>query len=182
MKQRQKIFTIPNFLSLVRLLMIPLFVWRYRILGDCYGALAVLVLSGLTDLADGYIARRWNQITDLGKILDPIADKLTQIATMWCLLGRFSHLWLPLALLMVKEIFTGVMSLYAVRKSGRVKGADWHGKICTALLYAIMGLHILWGTIPEALSKLMMVLCMVMMCLSGILYWYRNYKLIKGYE
>lgn len=182
MNQKQAVFTVPNLLSLFRILLIPVIVWLYcgR---QAYGLTAlVLVLSGVTDIADGIIARRWNLISDLGKALDPVADKLTQIATMWCLLSRFSHLWLPLAMLMVKEVFTGTMSLYAVKKSGVVKGADWHGKLCTALLYAVMGLHILWVNIPVGLSKLLMLLCMVVMCFSGILYWYRNFKQIKGYE
>ena len=180
MPKKQNVFTVPNLLSVVRILLIPVIVWLYCV-RKAYGLTAlVLVLSALTDIADGIIARRWNLISDLGKALDPIADKLTQIATMWCLLSRFSYLWLPLALLMFKEIFTGAMSLYAVKKSGVVQGADWHGKLCTVLLYGTMGVHILWGSIPVFLSKLMMLVCMLVMCFSGLLYWYRNFKQIKG--
>ena len=140
MKQN-KVFTIPNLLSLFRLLLIPVIVWLYRREQNHFLALLVLMLSGATDLADGYIARKWDLVSDLGKALDPIADKLTQIATLWCLLERFPHMCLPLAVLTVKEVFTGTMSLYAVKKSGQVIGADWHGKVCTAFLYGAMGLH-----------------------------------------
>lgn len=181
MVKNQKIYTIPNLLSLFRILLIPLIVWLY---GTCqaYGwALLVLILSGLTDIVDGLIARKWNMVSNLGKILDPIADKLTQIATMWCLVVRFPHMWLPLVILLVKEIVTGTMSLYAVKRTGQVKSADWHGKLCTVMLYSTIGLHILWSQIPMFLSKLLMVLCVAVMCLSGMLYWYRNYKQIKGY-
>ena len=125
MKQN-KVFTIPNLLSFFRLLLIPVIVWLYRREQNHLLALLVLMLSGATDLADGYIARRWDLVSDLGKALDPIADKLTQIATLWCLLERFPHMCLPLAVLTVKEVFTGTMSLYAVKKSGQVIGADWH--------------------------------------------------------
>ena len=130
-------------------------------------------------MADGYIARRWDLTSDLGKALDPIADKLTLIATLGCLVSRFSHLWLALGLLVIKELICGGMSLYAVGKTGIVKGADWHGKLCTALLYITIGLHLLWSAIPLALSRILMVLCMLVMCLSGILYAYRNIKQIK---
>ena len=180
-KYKHKIITIPNVLSFLRLLLIPVIVWLYC--GkEAYGmALAVLILSGLTDVADGIIARKYNLVSDFGKALDPIADKLTQIATMGCLLSRFPYMWLPLGILVVKEIFTGAMSLYAVKKSGEVKGADWHGKLCTVLLYAAMGLHMLWSGIPVLFSKVLMLLCVAVMLLSGVLYWYRNFKQIKGY-
>lgn len=182
MKNKHQIFTIPNLLSFFRLLLIPVIVWLYCE-KQAYGlTLAVLILSGVTDIADGFIARRWNLISDFGKALDPVADKLTQIATLWCLLSRFPYMWLPLIVLMVKEVFTGIMGLVAIKKSGQVKGADWHGKVCTALLYATMGLHILWSNIPAGLSMFLMLLCMAVMLLSGILYWYRNLKQIKGYE
>lgn len=181
MVKKQQIFTIPNLLSLFRLLLIPLIVWLYGTKQAYTQALLVLILSAATDIADGIIARKFNLVSDLGKALDPVADKLTQIATLWCLVTRFPHMWLPLAVLMVKELFTGIMSLYAVKKSGEVKGADWHGKLCTVLLYGTMGLHMLWSSIPMLLSKILMLLCLAVMCLSGILYWYRNVKQIKGY-
>ena len=145
-----------------------------------YGkTLLVLILSGITDVADGIIARKFNMISDLGKILDPIADKLTQMATLLCLLTRFPHMWMPLALLTVKELLTGIMSILAVRKTGRVDGADWHGKVCTVLLYGVMGLHMLWANIPMALSHGLMWLCMGVMILSGALYGYRHVKQIS---
>lgn len=179
--KKSQVFTVPNALSVFRLLLIPQIVRLYCV-ERAYGwALGILVLSAVTDIADGYIARRWNLVSDLGKALDPIADKLTQIATLWCLASRFRHMWLPLGLLLVKETVTGIMSLYAVKKSGQVKGADWHGKICTAFLYAAMGLHMLWIWIPLWLSKLLMLVSMLLMCLSGLLYCYRNYKQIKGW-
>lgn len=181
MFKKEEIFTIPNLLSCFRLLLIPVILWLYCE-KEAYGwALAVLILSGLTDIADGKIARKWNLVSDFGKVLDPIADKLTQAVTLWCLLHRFPHLWLMLATLVIKETVTGIMSLLAVRKSGRVDGADWHGKVCTAMLYTVMGLHMLWHEIPTWLSVLLMILCVVVMLFSGLLYWYRNLKQIKGY-
>lgn len=181
MVKKQEILTVPNLLSFFRLLLIPVIVWLYCVRKDYSLALGVLVLSGLTDIADGIIARKFDLVSDFGKALDPVADKLTQIATMGCLLSRFVHMWLPLGILVVKEVFTGAMSLCAVKRSGQVKGADWHGKLCTVVLYGTMGLHILYSDIPVVLSKCLIALCILVMCLSGILYWCRNYKQIKGY-
>ena len=75
---RKQLFTIPNLLSLLRLCMIPLIIWLYCTQKNYALTAVVLVLSGLTDMVDGYIARRFNMVTDLGKALDPVADKLTQ--------------------------------------------------------------------------------------------------------
>lgn len=180
MKLKGKILTVPNLLSLFRIALIPVIVKLYRVDGAYLAALLVLILSGLTDVADGIIARKWNLVSDLGKILDPIADKLTQMAMLACLLNRFPHMWLPLGLLIVKEFLTGIMGLRAIRKSGEVKGADWHGKVCTVLLYTVMGLHLLWSGIPMLLSKVLMSLCVAVMLFSGLMYWYRNFKQIKG--
>lgn len=180
MKHKSQIFTIPNLLSLVRLLLIPLVVWLYIGRKDYLGALGILILSGLTDVADGYIARRFHMVSDLGKALDPIADKLTQAATLACLSTRFSYVWLVLAVLMVKELFAGIVGLYTIKKSGQVEGADWHGKVNTALLYGVMGLHMLVPNLSPVLSSCLLFSCLCMMCLSGVLYWLRSWRWIKG--
>ena len=75
---------VPNLLTLLRMAMLPAVVWRYR-LGDAAGALALYLFAMLTDALDGFVARRFNQITALGKLLDPIADKLSLLT----LLGLF---------------------------------------------------------------------------------------------
>ena len=181
MNIKKEVFTIPNLLSLFRILLIPVIVWLYCCRQQYTLALLVLILSGVTDIADGIIARKFNMISDFGKILDPIADKLTQMATLICLLTRFGYMWLPLCVMIVKEVLTGIMGLRAIRKSGVVKGADWHGKVTTVLLYTTMALHMLWARIPRGLSLVLALCCVAMMCLSGLLYWYRNLKQIKGY-
>ena len=147
-KKKSQIFTIPNLLSLFRLCLIPLFVWLYCWRQSYMLTACVLILSGLTDLADGYIARRFNMTSDLGKALDPVADKLTQAAMMLCLLTRFRLMLIPLSIIVIKELVTGVFSLVVIKKTGRVMSADWHGKLTTLLLYAMMIIHVLWYDIP----------------------------------
>lgn len=180
MKQsiRKQILTIPNLLSFLRLCMIPLIIWLYCAKKNYALTAAVLVLSGITDTVDGFIARRFNMVTDLGKALDPVADKLTQAAMMFCLLTRFQMMLVPLLLLIFKELCSGIMSLVVIKKTGKVCGAEWHGKLCTWLLYAMMFLHIVWFAIPREWSTVLISICVIMMTVSFGLYMIRNYKML----
>ena len=175
---RKQLFTIPNLLSFLRLCMIPLIIWLYCAQKNYVLTAVVLVLSGLTDTVDGFIARRFNMVTDLGKALDPIADKLTQASVMFCLLTRFQMMLVPLLLLIFKEVCNGIMSLFVIKKTGKVCGADWHGKVCTWLLYAMMFLHIVWFDIPREWSTVLISICVIMMTVSFGLYMIRNYKML----
>ena len=175
---RKQLFTIPNLLSLLRLCMIPLIIWLYCIQKNYALTAVVLVLSGLTDMVDGYIARRFNMVTDLGKALDPVADKLTQASVMFCLLSRFRMMLVPLLLLIFKEVCNGVMSLVVIKKTGKVCGADWHGKVCTWLLYAMMFVHIVWFDISREWTTALISICVIMMTVSFALYMVRNYKML----
>lgn len=122
-----KIFTIPNILSFFRLILIPVLIWSYVLKKDYVATGWILLLSGLTDIADGFIARRFHMISNLGKILDPVADKLTQATMLFCLFTRFPHMILPLVLMAFKELYMAVSSCLIMKKTGKVTGADWHG-------------------------------------------------------
>ncbi len=167
--RQNKIITIPNLLSLVRFIMIPFIAIAYK-RGRFILSAVLLVLSGVTDVVDGFIARTFNMTSNLGKVLDPIADKLTQLAIMLCLFDRFPLMLLPFNLLLIKEIVACIMGLLVIKKTNKVHSAVWHGKISTALLYAMMFLHIIWGDIPEIVSKITIIICTVMILLSFILY------------
>lgn len=180
MLKKKDILTIPNLLSLVRLLLIPVIIWLYCIRMDYLGALIVLILSGATDVVDGIIARKCNMVSDFGKILDPIADKLTQFAVLLCLVSRFPNFLVLAVYLAVKETVTGIMGLIAIKRAGEVHSADWHGKVTTVLLYATMVLHMLWTTIPMEVSNALMILCACMMTYSLVRYLIRYIKMIRG--
>ena len=161
-----RIITIPNLLSAFRLVLIPVFIWTYCVRKEYLTTAGLLFLSGLTDLADGYIARRFHMVSNLGKMLDPVADKLTQAAMLVCLVTRFPMIVFPLALLAVKEASVGLTSILVIRKSGKVTGAVWHGKVTTALLYLTILVHLLWPHIPAAVSNGLIMLCVVVMLVS----------------
>ena len=173
---RGNILTIPNILSLIRVCLIPLFVWLYLAQDDVLATAIVLLLSGLTDALDGFIARHFNMISDFGKALDPFADKLTQFAMLCCLVIRYPRMIWLIVVLCVKEICVAISQIVVIQKRDLVLGAAWHGKVTTILLYAVMTLHLLWLEIPDALSWALVLLCICMLLLSGVLYGIRNYR------
>ncbi len=182
MKKRtgeDRIWTIPNMLSIFRMLLIPVFVWTYCGLKNDIATALVLLLSGISDTADGVIARKFNMITTFGKAIDPVADKLTQIAMLLCLLTRFPNLIILFVLLLIKELTGGIMSLFILKRRKLVLPADWHGKVTTFLLYATMLLHLVWGTIPDSVSNISIVICSAVTLMSFVLYFIRNIRTLS---
>lgn len=177
---RKRIFTVPNLLTCLRLLMIPLFMWLYLAKQKYAETAAVLLLSGLTDIVDGFIARRFDLVSDLGKALDPVADKLTEFCMLLCLLSRFDVLRLLAVLMVAKELVCGAATLAAIKKTGEVLSAEWHGKLCTCLLYLTIVLHILWIDIPFQVSFALTAVTFVCLVLSMVLYLWRSIRLLLG--
>ncbi len=141
--------------------------------------LLVLLLSGITDIVDGIIARKCNMVSDFGKAFDPVADKLTQMAMLFCLVFRFKYMLVPLVLLVVKEVFTGITALVSIKKTSTVKGAVWHGKLTTVALYSLMAIHLIWYNIPRTLSLILIGICSGIMLMSFIMYTIQNFTAIK---
>ena len=178
-RYKNKILTIPNVLSFFRLCLIPFIVWLYISKEDYFWTLMVLLLSGLTDVVDGIIARKCNMISDFGKAFDPIADKLTQAAMLCCLVVRFNYMLIPLGMLVIKEVVTGITALISIKKTEQVEGAVWHGKLTTVVLYLMMAVHLVWFNIPTTVSLIMVGVCIGIMIMSFIMYSVRNIKAIK---
>ena len=114
---KKEMLSIPNILSYVRILLIPLIVYFYMYKEDYTIAAIIAAISGLTDLADGFIARKFNMITDFGKFIDPVADKLTQCTLLLCLLSRYSIMWFLVIIFFVKEISMALAGLFSVCKN-----------------------------------------------------------------
>lgn len=178
---KNKIITIPNILSLFRLFLIPVIIFCYFISqtnGHWY-ALIVFGVSALTDILDGIIARKYNMISDVGKILDPMADKLTQLALALCLAIEYYVIIPLLILLVIKDFIIGLTGLIATKKSNIVNGADWHGKLNTVLLFIVMAIHLVWLDLPFWLSLTSVCISMAMMVVTLTLYTIRNVKQYK---
>lgn len=124
--KKEELFTIPNILTYIRLIAIPFFVWmmaEYAADKDAlkylWAGIGIFVFAEITDVCDGYIARHFNQISDIGKILDPIADKVLQCIAMLmlCICGNLH--WIFAVVIIVKEIYMGATSKYYMRASKR---------------------------------------------------------------
>lgn len=155
-------WTIPNLLSFIRILLIPVFAYLYY--NDMkIEAVAVLAASGFSDMFDGKIARRFNQISALGKILDPIADKLTQITIAVMLLLDFKDAenkminafgWVFLVFL-IKEAVMLIGGLVMLLMNIRPGAAEIYGKLATTIFYVGMTLIIAIGPEVGALNELL---------------------------
>lgn len=176
---KDRIVTLPNAMSLFRILLIPLFALTYCVKEDVFLTFGILLVSGITDVLDGYIARRFDMVTHLGKVLDPIADKLTQGVALFCLGGKFPILFLLIGILIIKESVTAMMYTVVVKKTGKVNGALWYGKLATVILYVTMLVHLLWENIPVMISWGLVGISGCMMILSFVLYFYRNLSELK---
>ncbi len=179
-KYKDKIITIPNILSLFRLSLIPVIVWLYVLRQDYLWTTIVLAVSGFTDIADGIIARKCHMVSDFGKAFDPVADKLTQIAMLLCLVTRFHWMLLPLCVMVVKEVSAGILGLLVLRKTGKVEGAVWHGKATTVSLYSMMIIHLIWFNIPGVISGILIGACTALALLSAFMYSRGNLKKLQG--
>ncbi len=141
----KKNLTIPNIISSFRIVLIPVFMLLYfsNLENNYYYAFFVIVLSSISDIADGIIARKFNMISDFGKVLDPIADKLTQLALVVIFCFNHPNLMPVLCVLFTKELLTAVAAAIWLKKGLKPISAKWWGKVSTALLYASFMYYIL---------------------------------------
>ena len=175
----KQFLTIPNLLSVFRILLIPVIAWLYCGRGSYPLAACMLALSGATDIADGFIARRFHMVSDLGKVLDPVADKLTQTAMLACLLTRFEVMWGLLAVLVVKEAVMAAMGLFVIRRTREVYSARWHGKLATCVIYTVIFLHIVWYSIPTGISAALAWCAIGTILMSLVLYTVQNIRKLR---
>ena len=170
--------TTANKLTIFRVVLIPVFlVLAYA--GQRYWALAVFVIASLTDMLDGYIARHYNQITDFGKFMDPLADKVLVMAAMcyFVEIGRMPG-W-ALAIVLLREFAVSGMRLVAVEQ-GRVIAAAWSGKIKTAATMVCLCLMLLIGppqlgdSAPDLVAQFSTAVILVTTVFSGVEYFWKN--------
>ena len=169
----KKVLTLPNVLSMFRILLVGVFgyvYWTAQTRADHYTALGILVLSGITDFLDGRIARRFNMISELGKVLDPIADKLTQAMVACCLALHYGPMKLLFLVLFIKEWVQGIYGAYVVKKAGYNNGALLCGKITTFYLYAMMALLLIWKGIAMSLAYVLIFIGIFLLIWSFVSY------------
>lgn len=165
--------SIPNLLSLVRIALIPLFIYLYfhaETRREYLYAAGIVIISGITDALDGYIARNYNQITQLEKVLDPFADKLTQLAIIICLMLTWPSAWILVAIFVVKEISLLIGQFFLMRSGQKMDGALWYGKVSTATFYICTILLVAFPYMPATLAYSLMFLTGIMLLMAFVMY------------
>ncbi len=177
-----RILTIPNAMSLFRILLVPLIIWLYKVKRQYRSTVLVLLVSGATDLLDGWVARRFHMVSNIGKVLDPIADKLTQGALLLSIMTERPRMVFLVLVMIIKETIMVITGMKVLKKTGKPYSAKWHGKVTTCLLDFTVIIHVLWRTIPVWFSIILIAVCSGFMIYSLVEYYLQNQKLTRGDE
>ncbi len=178
---KKELFSIPNLMCYFRIVMIPVYCYLYitaETPKDYLWATVVVLISALTDLFDGQIARRFNMVTELGKVLDPVADKLNHAAMAICVATRFPLMWALLALMVVKEGYMAYQGLRFLDKGKMMDGAMWYGKVCTATLFVGLVLLFFWFNMPVGIANgiIVIMMCAMVFAFSKYVVFYNDMK------
>lgn len=185
---KKDLWSIPNILCYIRLLLIPVFIILYinaESAEEYLQAAAVVFASGLTDFLDGFIARTFDMVTDFGKLIDPMADKLTQVSLIVVLVLRIRWMILLLILFVVMQLYMLVAGIAMLKKNMRLNGSKWFGKVSTAVFYATMLVLIAVPNLDSFVIFILMLVCGAFLSLSFALYireYVRMYNEVKNLE
>ncbi len=165
----KNIFTVPNLISLFRLMLIPLFVVTYfnESENNYYlWSIIIVVVSGISDVVDGFIARKCNMISDLGKVLDPIADKLTQVVVIMSLAIKHPSIFPMFIVLFAKELITLFAAAHLLFKGTKPISSKWFGKLSTVVIFLTMVYTIAGdlydiSKIPQYILVFASIVCMI---------------------
>ena len=173
--------TTANKITVLRIILVPVFMVLLY-LGQTYWALAVYIIACVSDFVDGKIARKYNQITDFGKFMDPLADKMLVLAAM-CYFVEVGLIpgWV-VAVILLREFGVSGLRLLAVEQ-GIVIAAAWSGKIKTGVTMVALGVLILagqpWFPAPEVIAVVCWLLILITTLYSGIEYFAKNIGVFK---
>lgn len=168
--------TIPNLLSVIRIILVPFFAYFF-LKGDKILAISILAFSGITDFLDGKIARRFNQVSALGKVIDPVADKITMLTIaviMIILFGRAQSHVIRAAgyvfiVFIVKELIFVIGGALMIGFGIRPGAAEIWGKIATFVFYLVMIAILLIGPEVGAFAQIMPdSVAMILVCISAL--------------
>jgi len=165
----KEIVSIPNLLCYVRLLLVGCFLYLYLQDEYVYSA-CVIALGGITDFLDGQIARRCHMVTDLGKIIDPLADKAMQFAIAVALTTRYPLMMVLLVIFVIKEAFQGICCLLSLKKDRKLDGALWFGKVSTAVFYVLMVILIACVNLPMWFVNVSISITMFFLSFAFVMY------------
>lgn len=182
---KRDLWSIPNILCYVRFLLIPVFVILYikaEVAREYLMAAAVVFVSGLTDFLDGFIARTFDMVTDFGKLIDPMADKLTQAALIFVLVVEIKWMFLLLILFVIMQLFMLGAGIAMLKKDRRLNGAKWFGKVSTTVFYAVMLVLVAIPHLDTTIVNVLMLVCGGFLLLSFSLYIREYFRMYRNLE
>ena len=180
---KKEYFTVPNIMGYFRILMIPVFLILYlnaKTTSGYVAAYTVLIVSLITDFFDGKIARKFNMVTDFGKALDPVADKLTLGTLTIAVISNYPFMTVFFVLFLIKELYMLSMGLYLTKKKKIYYSAKWYGKICTAATDICMVVLLVFNNLPQETANIIIACLMVLMIFTLIMYIIYHQKLLKN--
>ncbi len=170
---------LPNILTMLRFIMIPVFAY-YLYIEQFTAAAAFFILGGLTDFLDGYIARKYDMITDWGKVADPLADKLMTITALVILTFVNKMIPFPLLLIVVlKEAFMVIGGILLYKQENFVVSANWYGKMATVIFYFAIIMIILDVPAPYLPNNSIFIIIAVIATLFAFFMYVKSFKKIK---
>lgn len=171
---------LPNILSIIRLLMVGVLIWFF-IKGMLVAAFITYVVAGLTDVLDGYIARKYDLITPLGKLLDPLADKLMLVTTLACMyFAGFLPLWI-LIVIFIKELVQIVGGFLLFHKKDTVVQANIFGKL-TTVFFSISVVLLFWHDYVEPIDKYALIFTVLFALFALVQYFVKYITSVKEHE
>jgi len=173
---------LPNKLTTLRIILVPVFIIVYMTLGTGFAACAIFVIASVTDFFDGHLARKHNLVTNYGKIMDPLADKLLVTAALICMVEtNIVPAWMVIVILAREFAITGLRAVAA--SEGIVIAAAWSGKIKT-VTQMIAIIFLLLDNWPFSLvnipfAEFMLWVAVIMTIYSGVEYIWKSRKLFS---
>ena len=164
------LFSIPNCLCYLRILIIPIFVTSYIKLENYPLAFGLLAFMEFTDFLDGLIARKFNMITDWGKIIDPVADKLLQFSLLIVLMYRYKLVLVVIVLFVIKEVVLAVLGIISVSVTKQIEGAKIWGKLSTLVFYISCLILVIFPNIPDVFANILLLITLAFLIYSFIVY------------
>lgn len=174
---------IPNLLSVFRILLIPVYVILFlqHFPDGLYLSGLVFLLAGLTDVLDGYLARRNHWVSNIGKLLDPLADKLIEVAALVLLAVKWGGVFVGLAIVaLLKELIMIIAAYVIVVKAKVFVMSMWFGKLTTLLLYVeVLIVSFFSASITQTACDIMSIVVIVSMFATFVLYYVSYRQSIK---
>lgn len=171
---------LPNTLSLIRLCLVPVFVWAYFLPQPNAHLLAAIIYAAafVTDIADGYIARRFDLVTKLGRILDPLADKLMTLAAITCVtVDGIVPMW-AVVVFFCKEATMGLGGLYLYRQIKDMPPSNWLGKASTGVFFVVLAILVLFP-VPRPWATGLITLALALAVAALLRYAAQCFHLVK---